>query len=526
MLFHTMIVSHILIKRTYAMGGYNQMIVHNPIIKGFYPDPSICRAGEKYYLVCSSFEYFPGVPLFESEDLLNWKQIGHCLTRKSQVDLECINSSGGVFAPTIRYYKGTFYMVTTNDTYHKNFYVYTDDIYGEWSEPIFVDQGGIDPSLYFEGDKAYFMSNGTDEDGLGCIYQCEIDIKTGKKQTESIPIWKGSGGRYLESPHLYHFGEWYYLTAAEGGTEYGHMITYARGKTPYGPFESYPQNPVLTNRNLGGNQNQIQGIGHGDLIQDENGNTFIVCLGFRQEGMWVPYHHLGREVFLVPVTWREDGWFEAGIGGIVKEEMEMPIVPRKGIEPMDYSVSFQTVKKDSPRWCYLRKYRKECYEFLENGLCIYGTPITLDDVDAPAFIGIRQSEFTTHLKVDVETEAEEAGVTFYLSEAHHYDLAVRKEGEQKSVILRFCIGDAKAVVNKLELPFGQEKITLKVDSEPTKYYFRTTMGGKEILLGEAQAKYLSSEVAGGFTGVVMGLYVMDSSDTQKRGCFTDLEWMQ
>jgi len=502
------------------------MIVHNPIIKGFYPDPSICRAGEKYYLVCSSFEYFPGVPLFESEDLLNWKQIGHCLTRKSQVDLECINSSGGVFAPTIRYYKGTFYMVTTNDTYHKNFYVYTDDIYGEWSEPIFVDQGGIDPSLYFEGDKAYFMSNGTDEDGLGCIYQCEIDIKTGKKQTESIPIWKGSGGRYLESPHLYHFGEWYYLTAAEGGTEYGHMITYARGKTPYGPFESYPQNPVLTNRNLGGNQNQIQGIGHGDLIQDENGNTFIVCLGFRQEGMWVPYHHLGREVFLVPVTWREDGWFEAGIGGIVKEEMEMPIVPRKGIEPMDYSVSFQTVKKDSPRWCYLRKYRKECYEFLENGLCIYGTPITLDDVDAPAFIGIRQSEFTTHLKVDVETEAEEAGVTFYLSEAHHYDLAVRKEGEQKSVILRFCIGDAKAVVNKLELPFGQEKITLKVDSEPTKYYFRTTMGGKEILLGEAQAKYLSSEVAGGFTGVVMGLYVMDSSDTQKRGCFTDLEWMQ
>lgn len=521
-----MIVSHILIKRTYAMGGYNQMIVHNPIIKGFYPDPSICRAGEKYYLVCSSFEYFPGVPLFESEDLLNWKQIGHCLTRKSQVDLECINSSGGVFAPTIRYYKGTFYMVTTNDTYHKNFYVYTDNIYGEWSEPIFVDQGGIDPSLYFEGDKAYFMSNGTDEDGLGCIYQCEIDIKTGKKQTESIPIWKGSGGRYLESPHLYHFGEWYYLTAAEGGTEYGHMITYARGKTPYGPFESYPQNPVLTNRNLGGNQNQIQGIGHGDLIQDENGNTFIVCLGFRQEGMWVPYHHLGREVFLVPVTWREDGWFEAGIGGIVKEEMEMPIVPRKGIEPMDYSVSFQTVKKDSPRWCYLRKYRKECYEFLENGLCIYGTPITLDDVDAPAFIGIRQSEFTTHLKVDVETEAEEAGVTFYLSEAHHYDLAVRKEGEQKSVILRFCIGDAKAVVNKLELPFGQEKVTLKVDSEPTKYYFRTMMGGREILLGEAQAKYLSSEVAGGFTGVVMGLYVMDSSNTQKRGCFTDLEWMQ
>ena len=123
-------------------------------------------------MVCSSFEYFPGVPLFESEDLVHWTQIGHCLTRSTQVDLERINSSGGVFAPTIRYHEGRFYMVTTNDTYHKNFYVYTDDIYGEWSEPVFVDQGGIDPSLFFEDGKAYFMSNGSDEDGKGCIFQC------------------------------------------------------------------------------------------------------------------------------------------------------------------------------------------------------------------------------------------------------------------------------------------------------------------------------------------------------------------
>ena len=123
----------------------------NPVLKGFYPDPSVCAANGKYYMVCSSFQYFPGVPVFESADLVNWKQIGHALTRRSQVALEKINSSGGVFAPTIRYNNGRFYMVTTNDTTHKNFYVWTDDIYGEWSEPVEVDRDGIDPSLLFDG---------------------------------------------------------------------------------------------------------------------------------------------------------------------------------------------------------------------------------------------------------------------------------------------------------------------------------------------------------------------------------------
>ena len=145
------------------------MKYNNPVIKGFYPDPSVCKVKDTYYLVCSSFQYFPGVPLFESKDLINWNQIGHCLTRKSQVQLDKINSSGGVFAPTIRYYNGRFYMTTTNDTTHENFYVWTDDIYGEWSEPIYVDQGGIDPSLYFEDNRTYFMSNGSDDYGVSGI---------------------------------------------------------------------------------------------------------------------------------------------------------------------------------------------------------------------------------------------------------------------------------------------------------------------------------------------------------------------
>lgn len=209
----------------------------NPVIKGFYPDPSVCCAEGTYYLVSSSFQYFPGVPLFESKDLVNWKQIGHVLTRRSQVNLEQVESSGGVFAPTIRYHKGRFYMVTTNATTHENFYVYTDDIHGPWSDPITVDQDGIAPSLLFDGDHVYFLSNGSDDFGGHGVVQCEIDIQTGRKLSPSRCIWQGSGGRFLESPHMYRIGDRYYLMAAEGGTEYGHMITYARAGGVWGPLK-------------------------------------------------------------------------------------------------------------------------------------------------------------------------------------------------------------------------------------------------------------------------------------------------
>jgi alpha-N-arabinofuranosidase len=503
------------------------MLVNNPIIRGFYPDPSICKAEGKYYMVCSSMQYFPGVPLFESEDLLHWKQIGHCLTKKSQVDLHKINSSGGVFAPTIRYHDGTFYMVTTNDTYHKNFYVYTHDIYGEWSEPIFVDQGGIDPSLHFEDDKVYFMSNGSDEEGKGCIYQCEINIKTGERLTESKPIWQGTGGKYLESPHLYRFGEWYYIMAAEGGTEYGHMITYARGNTPYGPFTSYEKNPVLTNRNLGGHQSLIHGIGHGDLVQDDRGNTFILCLGFRQEGMWVPYHHLGREVFLVPVYWGEDGWFTAGDNGIVKQWMEMDLDTQKEQDDEQYHASFDSLKEDPFRWCYLRDPHMENYKFTPNGVSLLGTNITLNDVDSPTFLGIRQSEFYTELKVKVQGDATEAGVTFFMDESHHYDLAVRKENHDRKVILRLCIGDVKCITNQVRFNDDEEKIQIKIISDPLHYYFYYVSDSEEVLLGKAQARYLSSEVAGGFTGTIMAMYaVSEEMNSEKWVEFTDLQWKQ
>lgn len=485
------------------------MKIKNPVIRGFYPDPSVCAANGKFYLVTSSMQFFPGVPLFESEDLINWHQIGHVLTRKTQVELHGVNPSGGVFAPTIRYNDGRFYMVTTNDTFHRNFYVWTDDIHGEWSDPVFVDQEGIDPSLFFEDGKAYFMSNGNDKDGKGCILQCEIDIKTGEKLTPSRPLWRGNGGRYLESPHMYKFGDYYYLMAAEGGTEYGHMITYARGASVWGPFTSYRYNPVLTNRDFGGNENPIQGTGHGDLVQDAYGHTFMVCLGFRQIGEWIPYHHLGREVFLVPVTW-DGGWFRAGVDGKVLPEMDIPVddLAEKSKTPgqeTDYSMEMPLDRADMLRITYIRDPEPDDYDIKDEVIKIKSSRTTLDDTASPSFAGIRQSQFNIHAEAEVDINVGEAGLTCYMDEHQHYDLARVKDPESgiDEVILRFRIGDAAVIAGRTPV---NGNVRLIIDSTSEKYGFFAESNGKKVKLGTAQTRYISTEVAGGFTGVFTGLY--------------------
>lgn len=501
------------------------MIVQNPIIKGFFPDPSICRADGKYYLACSSFQYFPGVPLLESTDLINWKLIGHCLTRFSQVNLHEVNSSGGVFAPTLRYHEGRFYMVTNNNTYQKNFYVYTDDIYGEWSEPIFVEQGGIDPSLFFEGDQVYFTSNGTDENGDGCIMQCTIDIETGKKLTPTTKVWGGAGGRYLESPHLYHFGDWYYMMAAEGGTEYGHMISYARSKDPMGPYENYPHNPVLTNRNVGGNINRIQGIGHGDLVQDGHGNTFLVCLGYRQIGGWQQFHHLGREVYLAGVQWDEDGWFTAGDArGTVTAALEVPGIQGSQQTEGIYDVDLATCPQGDPRWCYMRDYESERYTFTDHSIQLQGNTVTLEEESIPTFLGIRQNEFETEYQLTLHSEAAEAGITCYMDESQHYDFALIQDGTGCRVQLKLRTGDAIGIAGEVILPEGTQDVTCKIVSDHEWYYFYLVQDGEDVKVGQARTKYLSTEVAGGFTGVLLAMYVIDPQNRIAE--FSSLTWKQ
>ncbi len=485
------------------------MKYQNPIVRGFYPDPSVCAANGKYNLVCSSFQYFPGVPLFESDDLVNWTQIGHVLTRKSQVMLDKIASSGGVFAPTIRFNNGRFYMVTTNDSTHKNFYVYTDNIYGEWSEPIEVDQDGIDPSLYFEDDCVYFMSNGTDDEGKGGVVQCEINIATGKKLSPSKCIWQGTGGRFLESPHLYKINGTYYLMAAEGGTEYGHMITCARSDSVWGRFESFPKNPVITNRNKA--PYIIQGIGHGDLIQDKYGDWHILCLGFRQLGEWTPYHNLGRETFLVPVTFNSDGTFYAGYDGTCDFEYEI-----KGDFSQELCCRY-TFANSRLEWVNLRHPVTENYELTDEKAVLRGTEKTLDDVDSPTFLGIRQREFNGVIRAKVILEGGEAGITAYMCEQEHYDIAVRKTDSGYEAAAKLNIGGIKHTAGTCPISGNGAELIIKTDSKG--YSLIVSENGGEKVLGYGQAKYLSSEVSGGFTGTVLGLYAVNGTAE-----FTEFEY--
>lgn len=483
----------------------------NPIIKGFYPDPSVCAANGKYYLVCSSFQYFPGVPLFESKDLVNWKQIGNVLTRKEQVQLEKINSSGGVFAPTIRYHEGRFYMVTTNDTTRCNFYVYTDDIYGEWSDPIVVDQGGIDPSLLFDEGHVYFISNGTDDFGVSGVCQSEINIETGEKLTKTKCIWQGSGGRYLESPHMYKiFGD-YYLMAAEGGTEYGHMITYARAKNPWGPFENYAKNPVLTNRNKA--PEIIQGIGHGDLVCDPYGDWHIISLGFRQIHEWQPYHHLGREVFMTPVTFDEAGWFTAGTDGTTDWEYEI-----KGDFSQEEKRLYTFENTELwPEWMYLRHPHMENYEVKGESdtpdssktLKLIGTNVTLDDCDSPTFIGLRQRDFDMEMSCDVNLLQGEGGITVYMCENEHYDICLKQKEDGVYAVLKLNIGNIKHTEKELKLASNKAKLLIQSDS--LTYHFFVLENDVKTELGVGLAKYLSSEVSSGFTGVMLGLFAVEGS---------------
>ena len=484
---------------------YYPMKYTNPIIPGFHPDPSICRVEEDYYLVNSSFEYFPGVPIFHSRDLMNWHQIGHCLTRESQLPLRGVKASDGIYAPTIRYHEGRFYMVTTNMTGGGNFYVWTEDPAGEWSEPIWVAQKGIDPSLLFDNGKVYFTSNGTGWASVRGAYQCEIDIATGKQLSESKFLWTGTGGSYPEAPHLYHIGDWYYLTVAEGGTAEGHCVTIARSHDPYGPFESCPHNPILTHRSL---MNEIQATGHADLIEDHHGNWWAVFLGYRYgEYSW---HHLGRETYLAPVEWTTDGWPVVNGGNKVMPIMEV----NRPMLPCPWPASLERDDFDSPvlgfEWNYLRNPDYSHYSLTARPgwLQLSCAAPTIDELASPSFIGRRQEHFdcsvSTLLEFKPDSENEEAGLVVLADNLHHCEIVVTLRGENRCVVVRRRIGTLSAEVSCRELPDGP--VELMITADKSAYRFFAGPPGSLAKCATAETRYLSTQVAGGYTGAYFGLY--------------------
>ncbi len=516
------------------------MKYYNPILSGFYPDPSICRVDDSYYLVCSSFQYFPGVPLFESKDLLNWTQIGHVLTRETQLPLHGADGHGGIYAPTIRYHQGIFYMITTNCNGCGNFLVWTEDIHGEWSDPVPLASDGIDPSLYFEGDHCYFMRNHSTVEQAS-ILQYEINPKTGEKIGEEHVLWHGTGGRYLEAPHLYKIQNRYYLMAAEGGTEYGHMEVYAIGDNPNGPFATAANNPVLTNRNIG--DYQLQGVGHGDLVEDTRGNWWMVHLAFRQIARWCTFHHIGRETCLVPVTFMADGTMTAGDAkGISRLEIDTDRIPASVVQEKwadtkkRRQVRFSNTRMGT-EWCWLRNPNLKCYDPSEwecNKLRMKGSALTLEQrEESNTFLGIRQTTLEGKITVDLScsgiTEGE-YGLTIYMDQDNHYDLGIRKDEKGSKVFLHKKIGDMDYTAweldeTKIDSWLNIDKITICVDAQPQRYVFSVQIGEKTYLAGTGETRLLSSEVAGGFTGVMIGLYVQNTEEwaTFRDFCYEEAE---
>lgn len=516
-------------------------MIHNPILPGFYPDPSICRVEDDFYLVTSSFSYFPGVPVFHSRDLMHWEQIGHVLERAEQLHVTYEDISMGIFAPTIRYHEGTFYMITTNMTTHENFICTAADPAGPWSNPhVVTGAGGIDPSLFFDEDgKVYFTGTA----GFGdtrydhqVIVCSEIDLNTFQLVGEEWAIGDGAlkGAHAPEGPHLYKKDGWYYLLIAEGGTEHFHAVTVSRSKSIKGPFENYAGNPILTHRHLGKNY-PICNVGHADMVELKDGSWYMVCLASRLIG---GYHKpLGRETFLAPVTW-EDGWpiVSAGTGKI---EMEYPspnlpecIYSRKpeidrfennklSMEWNYLGTPYENYVQIKDHKLYMRMLSKNLIpsEFEGDEFDFFGhinkTGQTKENMP---FIGkrITGDRFEAEVLVEVNpTGAEGAGIAVLQNNANQLRLECNSVSEDMisftAYTVRYGLVDGK--MHYEENAQGSVTIpktpgyALRVKARDNKYSFAVVTAGEEYyIVSELDGSYLGSESAGGFVGAYLGLF--------------------
>jgi xylan 1,4-beta-xylosidase len=499
----------------------------NPVLPGFHADPSICRVGDDYFLAVSSFEYFPGVPLYHSRDLVHWRRIGHALTRRSQLDLDGVGSSLGIYAPTLRHCNGMFYMVTTLVGGRGNFYVTASDPAGPWSDPVWLDADGADPSLFFDADgTVYYTRQAEGRDGY--IGVQELNLAEGRLQGGMSVAWRGTGGIWPEGPHIYKVGGDYHLLVSEGGTSYEHCLTVARSRAPRSPFESNPANPILTHRDLP--EHPFHALGHGDFVETPDG-WWMVCLGIRPHGG--KFHHLGRETFLAPVEWTAGGWPVINGGRPLAETMPAPRLPshpwpeepaRDDFDAPAFHASWQHVRNPDPRDYSLGE--------RPGWLRLCGSATTLSDMASPTFVGRAQTAFhlraTTRLDFLPNAENEEAGLALRGNERNHCELGVRLVNGERRAFLRAVL-DGITAESMATIPDGD--VILSIEAQPLLYeFFCQPVGGELRCLGELPTKALSTEVMSAqktaevmtFTGVYVGLYAMGNG-ARSTAC-ADFDW--
>ncbi|UCE08173.1 MAG: glycoside hydrolase family 43 protein, partial [bacterium] len=454
---------------------------NNPILAGFYPDPSICKVNQDYYLVNSTFSYFPGIPIFQSRDLVNWKLIGYVLDRPEQLDLDGLGVSRGIFAPAIRYNKGIFYVTCTLVDKGGNFVVTSKNPEGPWSNPVWIPQiDGIDPSMFFdENGKACIIYNSVAPDdkplydGHRTIRMYEFDavnlkvigeeklLINGGTDINKKPVW-------IEGPHIFRKDGYYYLFAAEGGTAEDHSEVVFRSTKVDGPYIPYENNPILTQRHLDPTRDfPITCTGHADFAQTENGEWWAVFLGCRPyPPLEKNYYNTGRETFLAPVKWK-DGW---PVIDPDHEEVQyhysIPIKPSQESSAIPYSGNFK-YRDDfdatglNLNWIFLRTPREKWYDLNRRTgfLSMQLRPETCAGNMNPSFLGHRQQHAQCSASISLnfvpEFENEKVGLLVFQNETHFYFLCKSLE-EDELVVQLYKSTDNENEANQMELIISQK----------------------------------------------------------------------
>lgn len=540
--------------------------VQNPILRGFYPDPSICRVGEDYYLVNSTFSYVPGIPVFHSTNLADWEQIGNVLTRRSQLVLDGAAMSRGIYAPTIRFHKGLFYVITTNISYGGNFYVTASEPAGEWSDPVYLKapegkDGGIDPSLYFEGDKCYYVGQRQKADGRffgDCeVWIQELDLAKGELVGKDYPIYAGAmkDACWVEGPHLYKIGNYYYITCAEMGTSFEHSICVARSKNLTGPYENYKCNPLLTHRHLGRNY-PIQNIGHGDLVDTPDGKWYLVMLGTRPLNGAA---ELGRETFLAGVEWEED-WpvVNPGEGRILwnqslrenseeKEEDRKKQTAKDG-EARDLAGSGQANPKPVPafsakmemkftspkdlRFLTFRHPADDMVRIISEKECeLKCTDAAPENPEgAISYLGLRQQDRCFSIKVQVSAELLEGvggGLLYLYNDENYIRLLLTRQDEGLQATLqkreKGILQSYPAIRLEQDTGNSMESWTeLEIRGKDQRAWF----WAQGECLGEIMVDFMSAERAEGFVGCTYGIHAFGKPDGYVRFRHLQVEYAE
>lgn len=509
---------------------------YNPIIPGWYSDPSVATNGKDFFLVTSTFSFFPGVPIFHSTDLINWEQIGHVLTRSEQLPLEGQRTSEGIFAPDISYNKHnqTWYVITTNIK-KGNFFVKTKDPFGSWSDPIWLpDVHGIDPSFYFDDDgKAYIVYNdapdgGSTYEGHRAIRVIRFDTETEKTigpgkmiinggvHPEEKPIW-------IEGPHLYKINGQYFLMCAEGGTEINHREVIFKGNAPMGEFNPWVNNPILTQLHLDPNRSTpVTCTGHADLVQKENGEWWAVFLACRPNNH--KFENLGRETFLLPVYWSEDGFPYLTRGN----EIVPQIVRMKGVKRKAQTTFGNFIKHDNfdtenlgMEWLSLRGPAPHLYSLTEapGYLSLHCANAASNELKTPALLTRRLQHHrfncTTSMYFNPKSETESAGMLLYKDEHHQYVMTVSKTENGKQIqLLKVKADGADVLASKPLLP-SQNPLKLKISSNGKEFsFFYTSTETWYLLATNIDAYYLSTAQSYGFTGTTIGVYASNKNYIQ------------